>query len=130
MSTLYPPPGESFKTLHREQERGFFIGVMRMQKHKYNIFPKANDEDFKAFVEDMRTNRQLIAIAERMEKRGGSFENALGIAMRFADEKNRRRIADAFPELMEKYDAEVGGADEGGSATGSREKAGFGPEDG
>jgi hypothetical protein len=51
-----------------------------------------------------RTNYQLIAIAETMQKFGGSFAKALALAMLHADTDNRQRIATAFPELMARYE--------------------------
>lgn len=38
-----------------------------------------------------------------MRKYGGSFVNALAVALRYADPSNRDKILAAFPELVSKY---------------------------
>jgi hypothetical protein len=52
-----------------------------------------------------RTNRDLICIAETMRDSNykNSFAHTIALAMLIADDDNRQRLADAFPELMAKY---------------------------
>jgi hypothetical protein len=52
-----------------------------------------------------RTNRDLICIAEKMRDSNykNSFAQTIAIAMLIADDDNRLRLANAFPELMAKY---------------------------
>ena len=38
-----------------------------------------------------------------MEKYGGSFVSSIAQALRYAYPKNRQRLLDAFPDLVEKY---------------------------
>lgn len=38
-----------------------------------------------------------------MEARGGSFVSALAQALRYADPTNRKRLLDAFPDIVQKY---------------------------
>jgi hypothetical protein len=45
----------------------------------------------------------LLQIAEKMIQRGGSFAQSIGKAFFFADGDNRRRLIDAFPELIKQY---------------------------
>ena len=53
----------------------------------------------------IRTNRDLIRIAEKMLAGNykNSFAHTIALAMLIADDDNRQRLADAFPELMAKY---------------------------
>ena len=39
----------------------------------------------------------------RMDSYGGSFVSSIAQALRFADPKNRQRLLDAFPDLVQKY---------------------------
>jgi hypothetical protein len=52
-----------------------------------------------------RTNRDLICIAEKMRDSNykNSFAHTIALAMLIADDDNRIRLANAFPELMAKY---------------------------
>jgi hypothetical protein len=45
----------------------------------------------------------LLTVAENMIKRGGSFAQSIGKALIVADSDNRRRLIDAFPELIKQY---------------------------
>jgi hypothetical protein len=49
-----------------------------------------------------RTNRDLICIAEKMRDSNykNSFAHTIALAMLIADDDNRQRLANAFPELM------------------------------
>lgn len=42
-------------------------------------------------------------VAHAMIKWGGSFVNALGLALMKADRNNAQKIKDAFPEYWEEY---------------------------
>ena len=46
---------------------------------------------------------ELTATICLMQTHGGSFVNAIAQALRCADPKNRQRLLDAFPDLVEKY---------------------------
>ena len=48
-------------------------------------------------------NTELHAMIARMDSYGGSFVSSIAQALRFADPKNRQRLLDAFPDLVEKY---------------------------
>jgi hypothetical protein len=52
-----------------------------------------------------RTNRDLIRIAEKMSDGNykNSFAHTIALAMLIADDDNRLRLANAFPELMARY---------------------------
>ena len=52
-----------------------------------------------------RTNRDLISIAEKMRDSNykNSFAHTIALAMLIADNDNRLRLANAFPELMVRY---------------------------
>lgn len=45
----------------------------------------------------------LYDITEAMIRYGGNFVQQLGQLMRAADEDNRRRLVEAFPEYMQQY---------------------------
>jgi|LSQX01.2.fsa_nt_gb hypothetical protein len=49
------------------------------------------------------TDNELYFIAEAMGRFGGSFVQALSLALRNADMWNRDRLVKAFPELFEEY---------------------------
>ena len=53
----------------------------------------------------IRTNRDLICIAEKMLAGNYkySFAHTIALAMLIADDDNLLRLANAFPELMAKY---------------------------
>lgn len=44
-------------------------------------------------------------VCDQMRMLGGNFVIRLGIAIIAADDTNRARLIDAFPEIIEKYDA-------------------------
>jgi hypothetical protein len=46
---------------------------------------------------------ELHAMIARMDTYGGSFVSSIAQALRFADPKNRQRLLDAFPDLVQKY---------------------------
>ncbi len=46
-------------------------------------------------------NQAEIAVA--MRRFGGSFVNGLGTALLHADNENARKIADTWPDLIERY---------------------------
>jgi 2-oxo-4-hydroxy-4-carboxy--5-ureidoimidazoline (OHCU) decarboxylase len=46
---------------------------------------------------------ELHAMIARMDSYGGSFVSSIAQALRFADPKNRQRLLDAFPDLVQKY---------------------------
>jgi len=46
---------------------------------------------------------KVMATAMAMEKRGGGFVKCLGKALAVADQTNRERIHNAFPEYWEQY---------------------------
>jgi len=46
---------------------------------------------------------EKLKVVEAMENYGGSFVKALGIALRFADVFNTKKIKDAFPEYWAEY---------------------------
>lgn len=46
---------------------------------------------------------QFTELVTRMETMGGSFISALGLALRYADPKNRQRLLDTFPDVVDKY---------------------------
>lgn len=46
---------------------------------------------------------QFHSMIVLMEKYGGSFVSSIAQALRYADPKNRQRLLDAFPDLVEKY---------------------------
>ncbi len=46
---------------------------------------------------------ETFKVAAAMDKYGGSFVQALGDAIRHADQRNLQRIKDAFPDYWEKY---------------------------
>jgi hypothetical protein len=56
-----------------------------------------------------RTNRDLIRIAVKMwdSNYKNSFAHTIALAMLIADDDNRLRLADAFPELMAKYQDDI-----------------------
>lgn len=49
------------------------------------------------------TNTELHAMIACMDTYGGSFVSSIAQALRFADPKNRQRLLDAFPDLVQKY---------------------------
>lgn len=49
------------------------------------------------------TRDELLPIINVMQVYGGSFVKKLADAMMLADSENLQRIANAFPELIEKY---------------------------
>ena len=51
-----------------------------------------------------RDRQTLLRIAQTMTEYGGSFAQALAVAMVRADECNLRRIEAAFPDLMDWYE--------------------------
>ena len=53
----------------------------------------------------IRTNIDIIRIAEKMRDSNykNSFAHTIALAMLIADDDNRQRLADAFPELMVRY---------------------------
>lgn len=48
-------------------------------------------------------NDDILKIAKNMIDYGGSFARNIGQALIVADSGNRDRLAQAFPELFEKY---------------------------
>lgn len=49
------------------------------------------------------TRDELLPIINVMQVYGGSFVKKLADAMMLADSENLQRIANAFPELIERY---------------------------
>jgi 2-oxo-4-hydroxy-4-carboxy--5-ureidoimidazoline (OHCU) decarboxylase len=49
------------------------------------------------------TSTQLHAMITLMDQYGGSFVSAIAQALRYADPTNRKRLLDAFPDLVAKY---------------------------
>lgn len=54
-------------------------------------------------AEMVREYDKVMATAEAMQKTGGSFVAALGVALMKADTANRAKIQAAFPEYIERY---------------------------
>lgn len=52
------------------------------------------------------TVRQLagFTVIQAMQDHGGNFTRALAAAWRAADDANRTRIQEAFPELFQRYE--------------------------
>ena len=48
-------------------------------------------------------NRVPDATLENMMERGGSFARSLSVCFRHADNENARRLARAFPEIIDRY---------------------------
>ena len=46
---------------------------------------------------------ELTQLICNMETKGGSFVGAIGAALRYADPDNRKRLLNAFPDLVQKY---------------------------
>jgi 2-oxo-4-hydroxy-4-carboxy--5-ureidoimidazoline (OHCU) decarboxylase len=51
----------------------------------------------------LMTSTELHAMIARMDSYGGLFVSSIAQALRFADPKNRQRLLDAFPDLVQKY---------------------------
>ena len=51
----------------------------------------------------MYKNHEYIKIANNMASYGGGFVNALGIALKRADDENRKKLSSAFPEYFKTY---------------------------
>jgi 2-oxo-4-hydroxy-4-carboxy--5-ureidoimidazoline (OHCU) decarboxylase len=51
----------------------------------------------------LMTSTELHAMIARMDSYGGSFVSSIAQALRFADPKNRQRLLDAFPDLVQQY---------------------------
>jgi hypothetical protein len=51
----------------------------------------------------LMNSTELHAMIARMDSYGGSFVSSIAQALRFADPKNRQRLLDAFPDLVQKY---------------------------
>lgn len=49
------------------------------------------------------TPNEFTQLICTMEARGGSFVSALAQALRYADPTNRKRLLDAFPDIVQKY---------------------------
>jgi 2-oxo-4-hydroxy-4-carboxy--5-ureidoimidazoline (OHCU) decarboxylase len=49
------------------------------------------------------TPTELTQLICTMETKGGSFVGALAQALRYADPANRKRLLDAFPDVVQKY---------------------------
>jgi len=45
----------------------------------------------------------MFEVLTAMRVYGGSFAQQLALCMQMADEDNRRRLVEAFPEMMEHY---------------------------
>lgn len=54
--------------------------------------------------------RPSLAGLRAMRRYGGSFANAIAAAFETADHDNTKRLAQAFPELIAKYEEMAGGA--------------------
>jgi 2-oxo-4-hydroxy-4-carboxy--5-ureidoimidazoline (OHCU) decarboxylase len=54
----------------------------------------------------LMTSTELHAMIARMDSYGGSFVSSIAQALRFADPKNRQRLLDAFPDLVQQYGPE------------------------
>lgn len=46
---------------------------------------------------------EKAAVAEMMERYGGSFVTNLGVALLYADPENTRKIKETWPELWARY---------------------------
>lgn len=46
---------------------------------------------------------EILLAASNMKTFGGSFAACIGNALIYADTANRRKLVEAFPELVEKY---------------------------
>ena len=46
---------------------------------------------------------ELHAMIACMDTYGGAFVSSIAQALRFADPKNRQRLLDAFPDIVQKY---------------------------
>jgi hypothetical protein len=46
---------------------------------------------------------EVFLAATNMKTFGGHFANYIGSALLYADSGNRRRLVEAFPEMIEKY---------------------------
>jgi len=55
---------------------------------------------------NLMNSTELHAMIARMDSYGGSFVSSIAQALRFADPKNRQRLLDAFPDLVQKYGPE------------------------
>ena len=53
------------------------------------------------------SDAELILAATNMKTFGGSFAAYIGSALIVADSGNRRRLVEAFPEIVEKYASPV-----------------------
>lgn len=49
------------------------------------------------------TDEEYVRTCKAMQTYGGHFASHLAEAMMYADQTNRRRIIEAFPEIMVKY---------------------------
>lgn len=49
------------------------------------------------------THEEKLALAESMRRFGGNFVSKFADALVAADPENTRRLVNAFPELIEKY---------------------------
>ena len=49
------------------------------------------------------SNQDIFELTEAVEKRGGSFEKALALALRRADPTNKRLILEQWPQLVTKF---------------------------
>ena len=52
----------------------------------------------------MKTTNTIYEIRVEMWRKGGEFVRQLAQALKAADLDNQRRIVEAFPEIIEKYD--------------------------
>lgn len=49
------------------------------------------------------TEDELYKISVAMQRYGGSFASAIGEALQVADNSNKEKLLQAFPELLVKY---------------------------
>ena len=72
---------------------------------------EAKDGIIAAYIEYNRCvalTNPLADVLASMRLRGGSFVLALADCFRYADPENRQRLMNAFPAIMERYDAMAG----------------------
>ena len=66
-------------------------------------FGHAHDGRHPAPIDSKLSDQDIFELTEAVGKRGGSFEQALALALRRADPTNKRLILEQWPQLVTKF---------------------------